>query len=91
MQCYHFGEIDCARAQLLLSNSATSKPKCCGNGNYKPWQCIGSRCFCVDRLGRQDKTKGEVNEDYAPDLDCYPGDERPEDGREPDCDYAYEY
>jgi len=43
----------CARARYILSESATGKPKCCKNGNYRPWQCIGSTCYCVDEIGRQ--------------------------------------
>ncbi|ODN01386.1 Thyroglobulin [Orchesella cincta] len=82
MNCY------CARAKLLLSNSATGKPKCCSNGNYKPWQCIGDTCFCVNSLGQQDTSIPQVYVDDRHLLDCYPPtDVDPEDGTEPPCVY----
>ncbi|CAL8143252.1 unnamed protein product [Orchesella dallaii] len=80
MNCY------CARARLLLDNSATGKPKCCSNGNYKPWQCIGETCFCVNSLGQQDPSLGQVYEDKVDELPCYP-EKKPEDGTDPDCVY----
>jgi len=75
----------CARVRDLLQNSATGKPRCCSNGNYRPWQCVGTKCFCVDKMGRQDMRYNEAED--PSELDCYPDDPDPNDGEEPECEY----
>jgi hypothetical protein len=67
-QCYFFA-IECARTRFWLTNQKLAKPICCSNGNYRPIQCRGGVCFCVDDDGNQ--TGLEVQENNLTELQCY--------------------
>ncbi|XP_046647985.1 uncharacterized protein LOC124338009 [Daphnia pulicaria] len=59
----------CARTRFWLTNQKLAKPICCSNGNYRPIQCRGGVCFCVDDDGNQ--TGLEVQENNLTELQCY--------------------
>lgn len=44
---------NCARSRYWLDSSKVSKPTCCKNGNFRPIQCRGGVCFCVNSNGDQ--------------------------------------
>lgn len=55
----------------MLQDAATGKPKCCLNGNYRPWQVIGRKYYCVDDKGRQDMTEWKWESEVLAELHCY--------------------
>ncbi|KAK2705799.1 uncharacterized protein LOC136030050 [Artemia franciscana] len=44
---------NCARTKELLQEYTTALPVCCANGNFRQWQCMAGKCFCVDPYGEQ--------------------------------------
>ena len=48
--------------------SINSKPKCCDNGNFRPMQCMGGLCYCVDQYGRQ--IGEEIEQTKSDQLPC---------------------
>ncbi|KZS21200.1 uncharacterized protein LOC116920893 [Daphnia magna] len=59
----------CARTRYWLTDQNVAKPFCCTNGNYRPIQCRGGVCFCVDPDGNQIGI--EVQTDKLTELKCY--------------------
>ena len=51
-----------------MATQNLAKPVCCKNGNYRPMQCKGSVCFCVNEDG--DKMGIEVASAEVSKLDC---------------------
>lgn len=49
-----------------------SKPKCCDDGRYFPWQSRGPHAFCVDENGNQYGITATITNMY--DLACYSDD-----------------
>ena len=43
---------ECAFARKYM-DEGLAKPVCERNGNYRSYQCMGGRCYCVDKYGRQ--------------------------------------
>ncbi|XP_045581277.2 uncharacterized protein [Procambarus clarkii] len=45
----------CARRRLIMEENdmGSSKPKCCPNGDFYPWQTRGLFAYCVDGNGNQ--------------------------------------
>lgn len=66
---------ECARTRYWLASQNVAKPSCCKNGSYRPVQCRGGVCFCVDSDGNQ--TGIETPENRVSELPCYKDDQYP--------------
>ena len=63
--------LDCPRRRQIMEDNGygASKPKCCSDGQYFPWQTRGPHSYCVDDNGNQ---YGEtVTITNIKDLSCY--------------------
>ncbi|XP_071524588.1 uncharacterized protein [Panulirus ornatus] len=62
---------NCARRRHIMEENGlgASKPKCCDDGGYYPWQTRGLLSFCVDDNGNQ--YGNEVAATDITSLDCY--------------------
>ncbi|XP_050738231.1 uncharacterized protein LOC127009320 isoform X2 [Eriocheir sinensis] len=58
------------RRQLMEENGyGASKPRCCSDGEYFPWQTRGPHSYCVDENGNQYGTTVTITNMH--DLECY--------------------
>ena len=65
---------NCARSSYHMQSAGqrTDLPQCCENGAFRPYQCRGLYCYCVDEHGQQtDDPAGAVTQNSIELLGCY--------------------